>query len=275
MSASTSDDERPPAEQKDEKLGGRAADGGGAIGELPKWYKRALALTLLVDAVAAFYLAFRDFQLETDPLGPVFAAILLAISVTNLLSLYSMLAKLASWQIQVILAQTLVFFLALYVGATATQIPQQLPWWGWCVVGAFVVLGIAAVVWILRVLHFGSLKEFHWTNWTKTATAIVALVPLGGLVSFWLQSDYLPKMTDPLVDVSAELTPIGRLTPIGGAGSIIRLSAKVTFHNRGAAKVYIAGGVMRVTAYPYRAGSDPAASPKYVQQQLDMWSDAD
>lgn len=275
MSASTPNDESPLVQQTDENVGGPVPDRGGTIGELPAWYKRALALTLLVDGGAAFYLALRDFQLQADPLGPVFAAMLLAISVTNLLALYSMLAKLASWQIQAVFAQALVVFLALYVVATATQIPSPRPWWGWCLLGVSVVIGIAALGWTLRLLHLGRLKEFHWSNWTKTATAIVALVPLGGLVSFWIQSDYLPKVTDPLIDVSTELKPIGRFTPSGDAAPIIRLSAKVTFHNRGAVKAYIAGALMRVMAYPYRPGPDPAVTPDLVQQELHLWTDAE
>ncbi|WP_166903288.1 hypothetical protein [Mycobacterium sp. DL440] len=90
----------------------------------------------------------------------------------------------------------------------------------------------------------------------RGAVAVVALFPLLGLVQFWLQSDYLPARSLPLVDVQAELTPVG------SSGSIIHLSAKLTMHNRSSVAVDIPGGVMRVAAYPFGIPEEPATAER-------------
>jgi hypothetical protein len=210
--------------------------------EVPAWQQWALGVTLLVDGGLTIGLAVRDFQLATGPPGPLMAAILFALGLVNLLALFSLLRQTPTWHLQNAVAQILIALLALYVIMTAAQHPH--PQRG--VVAAAAVLGVVAVGWVLR------LADTVKVQWNKTATAIVALFPLAGLVQFWLQSDYIPKLTAPLIDVSTDLSPIGR------TGDNIHLSAKVSFHNRGTAKVNIAGALMRISAYQNPPNKQPA-----------------
>ena len=258
MSSSTSDDERPPVKQPSlfDAIWGKL--GCAFRPELLTW---ALGVTLAVDGSAAIHFAISDFQLATGPLGPAFAAILLAVGIANLVALYSLLSNVASWQMQSAVAQVLIAFTGLYVVATAQGLPLLRS--GKCVVAVAVLLSAVAVAWVLRLVKTAGFQ------WSKTATLIVALFPLGGLVHFWFQSDYLPKMTDPLVDVATDLSPIGR------ADNIIRLSAKITVHNRGGAKLTEAGGLMRVTAYRKPDCPNPASTPQDVQGQLAFGTNTD
>jgi hypothetical protein len=222
----------------------------------------ALCLTLLVDGLAAIALAVQGLQLTYGPLSPVFAAAMLALGLANLVAMYSLLTKVSSWQLQCTVAQVLIAFLALYIVVTAMQ-SRPLPWWGWLVTAAATVLGIAAIGWLLLLIRTAGLQ------WSKPATVIVALFPLAGLVQFWFQSDYLPTMTDPLVDVSADLSPIGR------AQNTIRLSAKVTVHNRGQAKLYEPAGLLRVTAYRNCVPPNGTPPPDNMQQSIAFGSNTD
>jgi hypothetical protein len=113
----------------------------------------------------------------------------------------------------------------------------------WRAVAVFTItgaVGLLALAWILRL---GGRTQIRFT---KTGLLITALIPLSGGLQYWLQNYYLPGSSAPQVDVSADLSPQTK------TGSITHLSAKVTMHNRGAARVNIAAALMRVTAYPKR-----------------------
>lgn len=217
---------------------------------------RAFCATLLVDGLAAIALAGWDFELTNGLLGQAFSALLLALGLANLAALYSLLTQVSSWHLQSVIAQLLIAFFALYIGMTA-QSSMPLPWWGWLVTATAAVLGIVAIAWTLLLVRTAGLQ------WSRTATVIVALLPLGGLVHFWYEADYLPKVTDPLVDVSTDLSPIGR-----AEGNVIRLSAKVTVHNRGQVKLYEPAGLIRVTAYQNSASANSNPSPPETEQAI-------
>ena len=217
-----------------------------------------LCVTLLVDGLAAIALAAWDFELTNGLLGQTFSALLFALGLANLVALYSLLTQVSSWDRQSVVAQLLIAFLALYIGMTA-QSSKPLPWRGWLVVATAAVLGIIAIAWTLLLVRAAGFQ------WSRTATVIVALLPLGGLVHFWYQADYLPKVTDPLVDVSTDLSPIGR-----AEGNIIRLAAKVTVHNRGQAKLYEPAGLIRVTGYPNNAPPNTNPTPPEIEHATDF-----
>jgi hypothetical protein len=264
MNANTADDEKPPAQQ-------HAQGRFGALREklrhqlaldLPPWQRRALATTLIVDASVAIGLAIGDLMLvATATLAPLLAAILLAIGIANLWSLHSLIRNGAridrdepresgststtpSWHTHATVAQALIAFLALYVWETARQNPQPYI----CVTAIAAVLGVVAIGWVARLVASARLQ------WTKTATTIVSIIPLAGLVQFGLQSDFIPRITAPLVDVSITLSPIGSTSSIGNTGPRIHVSANAVIRNRGTQRVNLAGALMRVTAFPQHLG---------------------
>ncbi len=260
MSAADSDDESPSTNHPTPgrlKVGDRLQHV-----FRPGWLAWALCLTLLVDGLAVIALSVWSLPLTNGLLSQVFSAVLFALGLANLVALYSLLTKVSSWQLQSTVAQLLIAFLALYIVVTAMQ-SQPLPV-GWLVTIAAAVLGIVAIGWVLLLVRTAGFQ------WSKTATVIVALFPIGGLVQYWYQSDYLPAMTDPLVDVSTDLSPIGRAEP-----TIVRLSAKVTVHNRGKAKLYEPAGLMRVSAYRNHVPPNPTPSPDDMQQEIDFGSNTD
>lgn len=250
MSATESEAKSPPTNEP-------------APGELQRMFASerlawGLRVTLLVDGLAAITLAAWDFELTNGLLGQTFSALLLAMGLANLVALYSSLTQVSSWDQQSVVAQLLIAFLALYIGMTALS-SMPLPWRGWLVADTAAVLGSIAIAWTLLLVRAARFQ------WSRTATVIAALLPLGGLVHFWYEADYLPKVTDPLIDVSTDLSPIGR-----AEGSTIRLAAKVTVHNRGQAKLYEAAGLIRVTAYANNAPPNTNPTPAEIEQAINF-----
>jgi hypothetical protein len=203
--------------------------------ELPPWQVWALRLTLVVDGVVALALAFLEFELVATMMAALGASFFLAIGAANLWALYSLVRALRSWPRDVAIAQLLIVLLAIYIGLTAVRSYGQ----NWWTLGITAAVGVLAIGWILRVLR-GAVS----VHWTRPAAIIAALIPLAGLVQFWLQTEYIPNMTTPLFDVTADLSPTGT------SGSKVHLSAKVTYHNRGSVILIVPAGLMRVTAYP-------------------------
>ena len=226
--------------------------------ELPTWQRWALATTLLVDALIATGLAVLDLTLTTALLGSLLAAILLALGMANLWSLHSLLRRADSLHTHAFVAQALIAFLVLYIFETARQNPQPRP----CVQVLAGVLGIVAIVWVVRLAAGARLQ------WSKTATTIVSLIPLAGFVQFGLQSDFVPTITAPLIDVSTTLSPIGR------SGQDIQLSATAVIHNRGTRRVYVAGGLIRVMAY-YLHHQRSTVTPEEVEREFDLAGGSD
>lgn len=193
-----------------------------------------LRLTLAVDGLAAVWFARMELDIDTGLVGTFAAGLLFLVGVANLWALYSLRRETFSWPRDIAVAQALVAIVALYVTVAA--------WLGHhlraLVIAALV--GIIAVRWLFRLVKATTTT----LQWTKPAALVVALFPLAGLVQNWLQTEYLPSTSKPLVDVTGDLSPIGR------QGSTIRLSAKVALHNRGTVPVTIVGGLMQVVTYP-------------------------
>jgi hypothetical protein len=215
---------------------------------------RCLLVTLGVDGLVAVALAVGELQISTTPFALLGAGILFGVGIANFWGLYSLLqaspARLAgyqrSWAREAFVAQVLVLSLALYVivRGISTDPETMLDTFkshNWRAVAVLTIagaFGLLALVWIVLL---GGRAQIRFTI---TTLLITALIPLSGGLQFWLQDYYLPGSSAPQVDVSAELSPQTK------TGPITHLSAKVTMHNRGTSKVYIAGALMRVTAYP-------------------------
>jgi hypothetical protein len=202
-----------------------------------------LRLTLLVDGVAAVGLALGELNIDAGLAGTVGAGILLVIGIANL---WALRLRRLSWPRDVTIAQAPVVVVSLYIVLVESRrtVTLSSP-----VVVIAALMGIVAVCWLIRLRKAGTLQ------WSKTAAIVVALCPLVGLVQFWLQTEYLPSTSKPLVDVTADLSPMGR------SGPIIRLSAKVTIHNRATVPVTIVGGLMWVTTYPAPAPATSRSTP--------------
>jgi hypothetical protein len=202
-------------------------------------------LTALALAGGQLYLANKLFSSLDALFGSLEAGILFAIGVVNLWAANSLRKAAPTWARDALIAQVAVLLLAFYVVVVdAFKSPENII----DAVGTnraqFVVflvavtLGLCAVAWILVLIRRTAVQ------WTKTSAILTALLPLAGLLQFWLQTYYIPQTSNPQVDLSVDLSPQGK------SGSIIHLAATVTVHNRSAAKVNVAGALMRVTGYP-------------------------
>ena len=95
------------------------------------------------------------------------------------------------------------------------------------VTGFVCILGIVAIFWVFYLIR-------QWRGpVTAGLKAIAALIPVLGFVQFWLQTDYLPRTSLPLVDIATDLTPTGK------TGDIVQLEAKVTINNRNSVPVNV------------------------------------
>jgi hypothetical protein len=84
--------------------------------------------------------------------------------------------------------------------------------------------------------------------------AIATLIPLVGFAQFWFQTDYLPRTSVPVVDLTTEMSPLGQ------TDDIVQLEAKVTINNRNSVPVYVGATLMRITAYPRDPGKPTPVS---------------
>lgn len=204
---------------------------------------RALLLTwLTIEAGVILWLAIWDATLTRSAWDLLGAALLLGIGITCAFAIGAILRQSSSAFLTAMTSQIFVVCLAAYVWLVDERSPvRQLGG----VAGIALMFGAIALFWVIYLARYA-----HGAV-SRGAVMIVALFPVLGLVQFWLQSDYLPARSLPLVDVQAELVPAG------SSGSIIHLSAKLTLHNRSEVPVDIPGGVMRVTAYPFGIPEEP------------------
>ncbi|CDO27706.1 hypothetical protein [Mycolicibacterium porcinum] len=213
------------------------------VAGLPGRVRWLLLSCLTVNAVVVLWLAVWDATLTRSAWDLLGAALLLGIGITCALAIGAILRRSSSAFLTAMTSQIFVVCLAAYVWLVDERSPvRQLIG----VAGVALAFGAIALFWVVYLARYahGAIN--------RGAVVVVALFPVLGLVQFWLQSDYLPARSLPLVDVQAELTPMG------SSGSIIHLSAKVTMHNRSSVAVDIPGGVMRVTAYPFGVPEEPA-----------------
>jgi hypothetical protein len=209
---------------------------------------------MALESVLVFGLALRDFWLAATLTATIGSVTLLAISGVCFWAAYATWVQDASWRGTSLLAQFSIAVLAGYTVLIDARSPLHQ-----ITVGVIIacILGLIAIFWVVYLLRHRS--GLPLPKWTPT---IVALIPALGFVQFWVQTDYLPRTSLPLVDVTTDLAPKGK------TGDIVQLEAKVTINNRGSVPVYVGATVMRITAYPKATGAQtelPAAVPFGIQ----------
>jgi hypothetical protein len=213
------------------------------------WHaRRILAPTMAVEALLAVAMAVRDFALIQTPLATLGSMVLLGISAGCGWAAYEIWVQGSNWVALSLLSQLSVVALSAYIILIDFRSPLLQIWqFDWAsklfpVSGVACILGLFAVWWILALI-----RRWHGPV-TATMKAFVALIPLVGFAQFWLQTDYLPRTSVPVVDITAELTPLGQ------TDDNIQLEAKVTINNRNSMPVTVGATLMRITAYPLGSG---------------------
>jgi len=209
---------------------------------VPYKIRRLLAVTMAIQCPLLGVMTVRDFMLTKTPVATIGSATLLAISVVTIWATCAAWCHRDGWLAASALSQFAVAVLAGYILLIdlRSPFPQHLG-----ITGFACIIGIIAAFWVLylarhRYLHGGI------TNGLK---AFAALIPLIGFIQFWMQTDYLPRTSVPLVDVTAALMSTGK------TGDTVHLEATVTLNNRGSVPVNIGGTLMRITAYERRTGT--------------------
>lgn len=204
---------------------------------------RCLLVTLGVDCLMAFALAFGELKIATTPFALLGAGIMSVIGIANFWAFDSV--RRHGWPArniyqatpaarETVIAQVATLFMAIYIIVIdAFQAPRI----NWLVLAVTAAISLLALLWILVLLDRVALRK------TRNALIVTSLIPLAGGLQFWLQNYYIPDTSAPQVDISPQLSPQGK------TNSTIHLSAKVTVHNRGAARVNVTAALMRITAY--------------------------
>jgi hypothetical protein len=209
---------------------------------VPYRLRRLLAVTMAIQCPLLLVMTVRDFTLTKTPVATIGSATLLAILAVTIWATCAAWCHSDGWLATSALSQFAVVVLAGYIVLIdlRSPFPQFLG-----ITGFAFIIGIIAASWLLylarhRYLHGGI------TNGLK---AIAALIPLIGFIQFWMQTDYLPRTSLPLVDLTAALTSTGK------TGDTVHLEATVTLNNRGSVPVNIGGTLMRITAYERTTGT--------------------
>lgn len=214
--------------------------------------RRLLAVTMAVESLLVIGLTLRDFTLTKTPMATFGSVTLLAISGVSVWAAYATWAQGDSWLAASLLSQFSIAVLAGYIVLIDLRSPfPQFLDFDWSrpspliplrVTGLACILGGIAIFWVFYLIR-------RWRGpVTAGMKAVAALIPLLGFVQFWLQTDYLPRTSLPLVDLTTDLTPTGK------TGDIVHLEAKVTINNRGSIPANVGGTLMRITAYPRATG---------------------
>jgi hypothetical protein len=224
--------------------------------------RRLLAVTMAVESLLVIGLTLRDFWLGGTLTATIGAVTLLAISAVGVWATYATWVQHDSWLGASLLGQFSIAVLAGYTVLTAVRSPfpqfldldwsKKSPLIPLRAAGFAGILGMIAIFWVFYLVR-------HWRGPISAGMkTIVALIPLVGFVQFWLQTDYLPRTSLPLVDVTTDLTPMGK------RGETVQLDAKVTINNRSSVPVYVGATMMRITAYPQATGT-PTKLPDAIQ----------
>lgn len=221
----------------------RPSDTDAAGDGLRGWRRILFACWVGSDAALIIGLAVWNATLTTSAWDLIGSALLLGIGVTCALAFGQIITGSKNAVMTSVVSQIFVACLAVYVWLVDQRSPvSQLLG----ITGIALALGGIALLWVLYLARYARGAV------TKAAAVVVALFPLIGLIQFWLQTDYLPETSRPLVDSSAELSPMG------ATGPVIHLLAKVTFHNRGSVQADLHAALMRVTSYPVGTPTEPA-----------------
>ncbi|MGX9787548.1 hypothetical protein [Mycobacterium sp. MMS18-G62] len=222
---------------------GKPSDTGAAGGGLTGSLRILFACWVGLDAAVVIGLAVWNTTLTRSAWDLIGSALLLGIGITCALAFGQILTGSGNAVLTSMVSQIFIVGLAAYVWLVDQRSPvSQLLG----ITGIALTLGCIALLWVLYLARFARGAV------TRGATVVVALFPLIGLVQFWLETEYLPQASRPLVDFSAELSPMG------ATGPVIHLLAKVTMHNRGSVQADLPTALMRVTSYPFGTPSQPA-----------------
>jgi hypothetical protein len=203
-----------------------------------------LAVTMTLESLLVIRLMLRDFELAATLTATIGAITLLAISGVGVWAAWATWVPHDSWLGASLLGQFSIAGLAGYTVLT----DRRSPFPEFKVQLFACILGIIAFFWVFYLI------AHRPGRLTAGSATIVALIPLLGFVQFWLQTDYLPRTSLPLVDINTDLTSTGK------RGDIVQLEAKVTISNRGSVPVYVGATMMRITAYPWPPPGTPTQS---------------
>lgn len=222
------------------------------LGDLRPRIRALLVLCVALDGAIVLWLAVWNATLTQNAWDLLGTALLLAIGITCALAIGAIVKYTHSSVLTALVSQVFVVCLATYVWLLDLRSPASQIWGS---TGIALGLGAVALCWVLYLSRYaaGAL--------TRTGIAVVALFPLIGLVQFWIQNEYTPHSSLPLIDVQTELSPIG------STGPIIHLLAKTTFHNRGSFRVDVPASLTRVVVYPRGTPPEPP-TPEVVASHL-------
>ena len=216
--------------------------------------RRVLACTMAVESVLVMGLTLRDFALIQTPLATLGSVTLLAISGTSIWAAYGTWVQSDSWLALSLLSQFSIAALSVYIVLIDLQSPFLQFWaFDWPsalfpVTGVVSIVGLFATFWVLFLVR-------RWRGPVSVGMkAIATLIPLVGFAQFWFQTDYLPRTSVPVVDLTTEMSPLGQ------TDDIVQLEAKVTINNRNSVPVYVGATLMRITAYPRDPGKPTPVS---------------
>jgi hypothetical protein len=224
-----------------------------AVPNVSQDVSRLLAVTMAVGSLLVIGLTLRDFTLTNTPMATFGSVTLLAISGISGWAAYAAWVQRDSWLAASVLSQFSIAVLAGYIVLIDLRSPfPQFFDFDWSkasppliplrVTGLACILGVIASLWVFYLIR-------HWRGpVTAGMKTIAALIPLVGFVQFWMQTDYLPRTSLPLVDLTTDLTPTGK------TGDFVQLEAKVTINNRSSVPVNVGATLMRITAYPRAKG---------------------
>jgi hypothetical protein len=223
-----------------------------SVPNTPQRVRRFLAITMAVESLLVIALTLRDFQLSTTLTSTFGSVTLLFIAGVSAWAACATWGQGPSWLAASLVSQFSIAVLAGYITLVDVRSPfPQFFGFDWTtpshlipirITGLACILGGIAIFWLFYLIR----------KWRGPVTAgmkvIGAVIPLVGFLQFWLQTDYLPRTSLPLVDVTTELTPTGK------TGDLVQLAAKVTINNRDTVPVNVGATLMRITAYPREEG---------------------
>jgi hypothetical protein len=238
-------DDHRGTDDHEQVVGGQASGPDFTVASMPRALRMVLACWVGIDAAIVIGLAVWNATLTSSAWDLIGSALLLGIGVACALAFAQIVRGSPNALMTSMVSQIFIAGLAAYVWLVDLRSPvSQLLG----ITGAALTVGGIALLWVLY------LGRYARSAVTKGAAVAVALFPLIGLVQFWMQAEYLPQASRPLVETSSELSATG------STGPIIHLMAKVTLRNRGSVQVDMHAGLMRVTSYPVGTPTEPATT---------------
>lgn len=240
------------AKKAKEAAADRNASPASALGHMRRRTRKLLLAWLGITAAIVLGLAMWNASLTQSSWDLLGTALLLVIGVTCVLAIGATIRRAHSAALVALASQILVVCLAGYFWMVDLRSPvSQMRG----VTGIALAVGVIALGWVVY------LSRYAVGAISKAGIIVAALFPLAGLGQFWIQNQYLPNSSIPLVDVTTELVVLG------STGPIIHLQATTTLHNRGSFQVDLAAGLTRIVTYPKTTLHEPA-TPENVASHL-------